>query len=162
MTRYEKGLQLILPMLSPFEQDVLTMLHGLDGNSPQTRKVVSEKLNISMESIIEIYSNAAFLVIRTVLQKHDAIDFSADKKKLEKYFTPNQEDINDILSSFTTYEKKVIKAKYGLESKHELSDEELLEKFSNTNLSQKNLDSQIKRIKRRIEHKPDESLNDTI
>lgn len=162
MTRYEKGLQLILPMLPPFEQDVLTMLHGLDGNSPQTRKEVSEKLNISMESIIEIYSNAAFLVIRTVLQKYDAIDFSTDKKKLEKYFTPNQEDINDILSSFTTYEKKVIKAKYGLESKHELSDEELLEKFSNTNLSQKNLDSQIKRIKRRIEHKPDESLNDTI
>ena len=162
MTRYEKGLQLILPMLPPFEQDVLTMLHGLDGNSPQTRKEVSEKLNISMESIIEIYSNAAFLVIRTVLLKYDAIDFSADKKKLEKYFTPNQEDINDILSSFTTYEKKVIKAKYGLESKHELSDEELLEKFSNTNLSQKNLDSQIKRIKRRIEHKTGESLNDTI
>lgn len=162
MTRYEKGLQLILPMLPPFEQDVLTMLHGLDGNSPQTRKEVSEKLNISMESIIEIYSNAAFLVIRTVLQKYDSIDFSADKKKLEKYFTPNQEDINDILSSFTTYEKKVIKAKYGLESKHELSDEELLEKFSNTNLSQKNLDSQIKRVKRRIEHKPDESLDGTI
>lgn len=162
MTRYEKGLQLILPMLPPFEQDVLTMLHGLDGNPPQTRKAISEKLSISIGSIIEINSNAAFLMIRAILQKYDSIDFSADKKKLEKYFTPNQEDINDILSSFTTYEKKVIKAKYGLESKHELSDEELIEKFSNTNLTQMNLDSQIKRVKRRIEHKPDESLDGTI
>ena len=56
----------------------------------------------------------------------------------------------------------MIKAKYGLESKHELSDEELLEKFSDTNLTQKNLDSQTKRVKRRIEHKPDGTLDGTI
>ncbi len=54
MTPYKKGLQLILPMLPPFEQDVLTMLHGLDGNPPQTRKAICEKLSISIGSIVEM------------------------------------------------------------------------------------------------------------
>ena len=162
MTPYETRFQLILPMLPPFEQDVITMLHGLDGNPPQTRKAVSEKLGISIVSIKEIYFNAAFLVLQSVLQKYDAVEFSADKKNLEKSYTPLQEDINNNLSSFTTFEKKVIKAKYGLESGHELSDEELLEKFSGTKLTQKNLKSQIERLKRNIEHKPDEFLDDTI
>ena len=65
----------------------------------------------------------------------------------------------NIMSSLTKREQLIVKMKFGLDSEIKATDDEIIMRFHNDNLSKEDLVKIMEKINRRIEHKPDEIIN---
>ena len=143
--KLQNDLRSILPQMTPFERDVLTMRFGLDGKYSHSFEDVEKKFNITKERIRQIEVKAIY---------------SIQKKKKSLSTNSNPQDaIKSILNSLTTREQSIVKMKYGIETGVELSDEELINKPHFYTITKEELDKIKEKVKRRIEHKPDEIMN---
>lgn len=52
--RLQKKVKELLPILSPFEQDVIKMRFGLDGEASKTLEEVERKFGISRQELCDI------------------------------------------------------------------------------------------------------------
>ena len=149
----------ILPFFTPFEQDVLSMRFGLNGGYSHTLDEVQRKFNISRERIRIIEMKVLRRMRRNKQKKENN---NENKNNVIKYSSFQKEVLN-IMDSLTTREQEIAKTKYGLNSGVELSDEEVLQKFTisynnkqYSTLTHEQLTTIIEKVIRRIEHKPDE------
>ena len=139
---YEKlqnQLRSVSDTFSPQEQDVLKMRFGLETGYSLTLDEVALYFGISREQIRQIEAKA---LRRLRLSKQN-----------------NNEEIMSIMSSLTKKEQEIVKMKFGLDSGIKATDDEIIMRFHNDNLSKEDLAKIMEKVNRRIEHKPDEIIN---
>ena len=142
----------ILPLFTPFEQDILCMRVGLNGGYSITLEEVERKFNISRELIRVIEMTAIWRMRRNNRIKHHHFENKNINNQIKN--SHFQKEVLSILDSLTTQEQSIVKAKYGLDSGVELSDEDVLKKYSFMYLNQEQLTKIIEKVNRRIKHKP--------
>ncbi|MBO4440446.1 MAG: hypothetical protein J5798_13975 [Spirochaetaceae bacterium] len=162
--KLQEQLRSILSLLTPFEQDVITMRFGLKNGYSLSLEEVGKKFDITKEGIRRIEAKAIHrLTLKERELKGTNVQDSVEKKPLSDF----QNDVLSIINSLTTREQKIARIKYGLDTGIELSDEEVLERFRLVTKSQKvyvrlkqdELSKVIEKVNRRISHKPDEFIN---
>ena len=151
----QNELRMILPSLTPFEQEVLSMRFGLNGNYSHSLDEVCEEFDITVERIRMIEAK----VLRRLRHKKE------EQKKAESQDTHNkpvltslQKEIMKILSSLPSRDQRIVTKKYGLDNANELSDEAVMNAFKYSHLTQEELNSIIEKVNRRLDHKPDEFI----
>ena len=58
----QNELRMILPQMTPFEQDIITMRFGLDGKYSHSLEAVEKKFNITKERIQQIEVKAIYSI----------------------------------------------------------------------------------------------------
>lgn len=128
-----KKLICILPSMTSFERDVLTMRFGLKDNYCHTQEEVGLYFNIGKERIRQIEAKSLIHI---------------------KHLNKSREKIYEILNSLPSFDQKIIRLKYGLNSGIDMTDQELMEEFKYDKLTQEDIKHTVEKLERRLSHIP--------
>lgn len=151
--RLQEQLRLVLPSLSQTEQKILTMRFGLDTGYSCTLEEVCLCFGMTQLQIRTVEAKALLRLKKMGVSPFTGIENTETENQTKKLLGRKKNmEVIGILKSLPTQEQEIVRAYYGLVDDICVDKNELCKRFM-INLNY--LDKIVKKVKRRLDHKPD-------